>query len=243
VLSLDPDFEHRLLARQPAALTEWKEMAAHLQYFEGHKEWREFRAFGEFAVLQSEAGGALFSGGILDMVTAQRIPARPIPASRFNQQALAGIRILLNAGTLQVPPRPGLLELKPGGNCCSPKTPPDEFKLRDEDIKRLEPVYKLVEKATARQNFGVQLFNVASVLSSAWISRDNGTLAVHLINYSDYPAEAITARFSRPWKRARLYRPEAPPRDLLVYPAKEGTGVEIERIGSLATLVMDDGPR
>jgi hypothetical protein len=177
------------------------------------------------------------------MVTAQHIPARPIAAHRFNQQALAGIRILLNASTRQVPPRPGMQELKPEGECCAVKTPADEFKLRDEDIKRLEPVYKLVEAATARQNFGVQLFNVASVLSSAWISPDNGTLAVHLVNYSDYPTEAITARFPRKWKRARLYRPEAPPLDLLIYPAKEGTGVEIERIATVATLVMDDAAK
>jgi len=60
-----------------------------------------------------------------------------------------------------------------------------------------------------------------------------------LLNYADYAAEDVTAQVVGKWRRARLYSPDAEVRELPVYPVKEGTGIDIDRIRVAATLRLD----
>jgi hypothetical protein len=62
---------------------------------------------------------------------------------------------------------------------------------------------------------------------------------IHLLNYADYPAEDVTVQALGSWRRARLYSPEGAVRELAVYPVKDGTSVDIDRIDVVATLRLD----
>ena len=43
-----------------------------------------------------------------------------------------------------------------------------------------------------RRNLGARLFNVSSMLSNMLVSADGKQVVVHLVNYSNYPVEAVT---------------------------------------------------
>ena len=68
---------------------------------------------------------------------------------------------------------------------------------------------------------------------------DGRSLLVHLLNYTDYPAEDIALQVLGAWHRARLYTPESPVRELSVYPVKDGTGIDISRIGVVGTVIVE----
>jgi hypothetical protein len=59
------------------------------------------------------------------------------------------------------------------------------------------------------------------------------------VNYADVPAETVTVQVLGEWKHARLFRPGMPPEDLPLYPIKDGTGIDIDRIPVFATLKVD----
>jgi hypothetical protein len=79
VLALDDDFAARLNNRQPAAMRDWRRITDLLLYFERHPEWRQMAEYGKLAVVQDPAHGGLLTGGVLDMLAAKHMPARPIP--------------------------------------------------------------------------------------------------------------------------------------------------------------------
>src|SRR6185369_4689246 len=79
VVALDADLTKRLLAREPAALEDWKRIAQQLGYFETHKDWRTLAPAGQLALVQDVNSGGLISGGILDMIAVKHTPVRPVP--------------------------------------------------------------------------------------------------------------------------------------------------------------------
>ena len=106
-------------------------------------------------------------------------------------------------------------------------------------LDQIQPIWEATYDATARKNFEVRTFNTASVLFHLLATPDGGSLLVHLLNYADYAAEDVTAQVVGKWRRARLYSPDAEVRELPVYPVKEGTGIDIDRIRVAATLRLD----
>ncbi len=68
---------------------------------------------------------------------------------------------------------------------------------------------------------------------------DAKSILVHLLNYTDYPAEDIALQVLGAWHRARLYTPDAPVRELPVYPMKDGTGIDVSRIAVVGTVVVE----
>ena len=53
------------------------------------------------------------------------------------------------------------------------------------------------------------------------------------------PVESITAHVLGSYTHARLYAPGTEPRELPVYKVEEGTGVDIDKIDTLATVVFE----
>jgi hypothetical protein len=49
----------------------------------------------------------------------------------------------------------------------------------------------------------------------------------------------LTVQAVGQWRRARLYSPGGKVRELPVYPAAEGAGIDIDRLGVVATLRLD----
>ncbi|MBI4873935.1 MAG: hypothetical protein HY822_04800 [Acidobacteria bacterium] len=244
VLSLDPEFEKRLLAGDDKALAAWRRIAAHLKFYEDHKDWRDLRPAGQLAIVLDPATGALLSGGILDMIGARQIPVRPVPESRLTDEAVTGAKLAVNVtgetgevlrrftrggGTLLTPP-PGwkLPTLKPG-----------DITLDEKELGKLDTVFRDVNSLVGRRNLGVRLFNVSSMLSSFTASAGGKRLVLHLVNYSAYPVEDITVHLLGRHTRARLLQPEFPPKDLSPYPIEDGIGLEISRVATVAALEIE----
>lgn len=248
VLALDGDFAARLGRREAAAMRDWKRMMDLLAFYEKHPEWRGFRAAGMLAVVQDREAGALLSGGILDMIAARHTPVRPVPGSRLTPESLAGATMAVNVdgdalpadrqATLKDFARAGnTLMTPPAGKTSLP--PDDRITLDKAELDRLGDIYKDVQSMVGRRNLGVRLFNVSSMLSNLLAGADGRGVLLHLVNYSGYPVENVTVHLTGKFTRARLFTPEGAEKDLEVYPAEEGTGIDIPRVSICAALRID----
>lgn len=248
VVSLDADFNRKLLARDPRALKNWKQIAAHLQFYEDHPEWRNLRAHSELALVEDAGSGALLSGGVLDMIAVKHTPVQPIPYSKISPEALDRAKMAVDADpSALTPAQLAVLKAftKSGGTLLT--GPPDwkfqslqsdAITLGKTDLDKLDGIWKELNSMTGRRNMGARLFNVSSMLSNLAETPDRKQLVLHLVNYSDYPVENLTAHVLGKFTKARLFRPDAPPVDLELYPVDEGTGLDIERMGAFAAVVL-----
>jgi hypothetical protein len=213
IVALDRDLERRLLARENKALDEWKAMAGLLGFFEEHPAWRSMKPYGRLALIMDARQGALLSGSAFDMLAVQHLPVRPVLSGQMPDAAVV----------LRAPP-------------VAPQ--PGQFAMREQDLQRLEPFWQEAKQATGRRNLGVRVFNAASMLSNALVSDDGATLVLVIVNYTDYPAEALTVHALGNWSKAVLLEPGKPARPLTVYPVKDGVGIEIDRIGVAAAVEL-----
>jgi len=252
VVSLDPDFDRRLHARDPKALAAWARIAAHLKFYEDHAEWRQWKPAGRLALIQDESSGALLSGGILDMIAVKHAPVRPVPKARLSAEALQGARLAVNVdpSALTDSDKEILRSFTRGGGTLLSgppdwKFPPPQegrITLEDKDVERLNDIWREVNSLVGRRNLGARLFNVSGMVSNLLVSPDGKQILLHLANYTDYPAENITVHVAASCSGARLLTPEEPPRPLAPYPIEEGVAVEIERIATSSALLLDCKP-
>lgn len=251
VVALDPDFERRLFAREEEALADWRRLAQHLKFYEDHKHWRRLPFHGLLALVQDTDSGALLSGGILDMIAVKHTPVRPVPARRLRPEAMQGSRMAVNVDPEALTPeqkealrtftRSGgtLLSGPPGWKF--PALRPGEITLGEEEVEKIDSIWKEVNAMTGRRNLGARLFNVSSMLSNLLTSEDGQGVILHLVNYSDYPVENVTAHVLGRFKRARLLTPEGEPQELEIYPIDEGagTGIDIEQVAFVAAIEVE----
>jgi hypothetical protein len=249
VVSLDDDFNRRLLAHQPQALADWKQIGDTLAYYESHKDWKSMTPHGQFALVEDVDSGALLSGGILDMIAVKHTPVQPIPNPRLSAAAMKNAQMAVDVDPSALTPpqkdvlrnftRAGgtLLNAPPGWTFPMPKS--GEITLGKDDFKKLDEIWKEVNGMMGHTNLGARLFNVSSMLSNLVGTPDGKRVALHLVNYTDFPVESITAHVLGSYTHARLYAPGSEPRDLPVYKVEEGTGVDIDKINTLATVVFE----
>jgi hypothetical protein len=249
VLALDDDFAARLARREDAAMRDWKHMGQFLTYFDRHPEWREMQEFGKLAVVQDPAKGGLLSGGILDMIAVKHTPVRPVPRQQLSPKALEGASMAVNVDADALSPaekevlrnftRSGgtLLTGPPGWKDQSPNG--DRITLEKAELDRLNDIWRDVNSMIGRQNLGVRLFNVSSMLSNLLAAPDGNSEAVHLVNYSDYPVENVTVHFLGEYQRATLMTPEGVEKPLQIYPTEEGWGVDIDKVAVCATVKLE----
>src|SRR5260370_41243367 len=107
------------------------------------------------------------------------------------------------------------------------------------EVDRMEAVGEVPYNASVRMNFGARTFNPSSIIFDVRARSDAKRILVHLLNYTDYPADDIALQVLGTSRRARLYTPEAPVRELPVYPVKDGTGIDISRIAVMGTVVVE----
>ncbi len=244
IVSLDRDLEKRLLAGNAEALEDWKRITGYARYFEDHREWRAYQPFGRMALTQDPESGGLLSAGLLDLMFAQHIAARAVPASRFNAASLSGVKTVIrisnadqrvlddfvrSGGALVSPPP----EWRFGADSAGATTP-NKLQLR-----RIQEIWEMLYNATARKNFGARTFNTAGILFNVLASPDQKRLLVHLVNYTGYPADTITVHALGTWKKAWLYRPEGAVTEVPVYPVKDGTGIDLDQLDVVATLMLE----
>jgi hypothetical protein len=249
IVALDRDLQKRLLEGDRSAIQDWNKITGYVRYFAAEPEWREYRPFSEFALIQGAGSGGLLSSGLLDMLSVQHTAAKPVPTGTMSAQALHSARVVLNvdADSLKAQQKHDLEAFQAGGGIVIgppadwhfPKTSPDQTVPSRQQMNQMQPVWEATYNATARKNFGVRTFNTSGVLFNLLATSDGKSMLVHLLNYQDLPADDVTVFVLGNWKRARLYRPDAPMREMPVYSVKDGTGVDIQKIPVLATLRLD----
>ena len=199
--------------------------------------------------MEDTDNGGLLSAGFLDMISFQHTPVRVIPRRRLSADRLDGVRIVLNmdAAPVNAEEERVLEKFKSsGGTLLAPpagwKFPPlseTQITPTRRQMEQLEPAWEVAYHATVRKNFGVRLFNVASTVGALLSDKDEHSLLIHLLNFTDFAGESITVHALGEWKHARLYSPEAPAKDLEIYTIPEGTAVDVERIPVFATIRLD----
>jgi len=249
VIALDSGFAGRLAAGDESARVSWRRMGALLDYFERHPEWRAMRSAGKLALVQDPAKGGLLSGGILDMIAVKHTPVTPVPPQRLTKDALAGTTVAVDVdeGALTAPEEAVLRNFARSGGTVltSPagfkdeRPPGDSITLSKAELDRFNDIWHDVNSLVGRQNLGVRLFNVSTMLSNVLASADGKTEIVHLVNYSDYPVENVTVQFLGAYRHATLLTPDGVEKTLQIYAADEGSGVDIDKVGVCATLRLE----
>jgi hypothetical protein len=248
VVALDSDFERRLYLREATAVRDWQKIMQIVGFAEEHREKLAWPATGQLALVQDVRGGALLSGGILDMIAVKHTPVRPVPTSSASAEALRGALMAVNInpdlmGEKQWRELDGFR--KGGGTVLSapadwkfPEPRAGQVRLDGKELEKLNTIWKEVNSLTGRKNLGVRLFNVGSMLSNFTESPDGTRRLLHLVNYTDFPVESITAHVLGAWTSAVLYEPGRPAQSLETYPVDGGTGVDIAQIGWYAILEL-----
>ncbi len=250
VIALDPNFSGRLLAREATALRDWRRIADHLRFCEQHRGWMRWAPYGRLAIVQ-DTPGAMYSGSILDMIATKNTPVRAVPVRRLGASALAGAKLAVNADpdavtdeqkeALRAFTRAGgtLLVAPPGAKLPPPGK--SDVTLPKEEVAKIDQVWKDINSMIGRSNLGVRLFNVAGMLSSLVGAPDGRSIALHLVNYTDYPVETVAVHLLGKYAKATLYEPGAQPRALETYAVEDGTGADIPQVGVAATVLWETG--
>jgi len=249
VLALDQEFNRLLLAGDSKTLADWKKIASELAFYQSHKEWRAMRPHSNLALVEDVSSGALLSGSVLDMIAVKHTPVRPVPNPKLSDDAMKDAKMAVDTDPSSLTPeqkqilrnftRGGgtLLSAPPGWKFPLPKD--NGITLAPEDFAKLDEIWKEVNGMTGRNNLGARLFNVSSMLSNLLESSDGKQLVLHLVNYTDFPVESITAHVLGTYHHARLLAPDGTSKDLQVYPVEEGTGIDIDKIDVAAVLILE----
>lgn len=248
VLSFDSQFNQKLLAGDKPTLESWRRIGKVLEYYESHKEWRTAQPYARLALVEDVDSGALLSGGVLDMIATKHTPVRPVPREHLDAKSLSSSQMAVNVDPESLSPaqkevlkaftRSGgtLLTGPPGWKF--PALRKNQITLEKDDLKKLDDIWRELNSLTGRKNLGARLFNVSSMLSNLVEMPSGNEVLVHLVNYADFPVDNVTVHVLGAYKSAVLYRPDGPSIAVTGYEVEDGTGYDIDQVGSVATLVL-----
>lgn len=250
VLAFEDEFTRKLFARDEAVLKQWRRIAETLKYYESHPEWRKTEAYGKLALVQDVSSGALVSGGVLDMIAVKHTPVKPVPADGLKNKGSLGdaqLAVTIDPESLTPAQREEIRNFtRSGGTVLSgppgwkfPDLKPDQITLGKEDLEKLDQIWREMNSMTGRRNLGARLYNVATMLSNLLITTDRKTVILQMVNYADYPVEDVTVHLLGKYASARLFQPGAAPSNLELYPTDEGMGLDLAKIGTVATVVLE----
>lgn len=249
VVAVDDSLRDGLLKNDSTALKTWQAINEHLNFYESHRDWRGLEPYGSLAVVEDVKSGALLSGGVLDMIAVKNTPVRPVPNRRLSQTTLGDSKMAVDVDPSTLTPeqkavlvsftrRGGTLLNGPEG--WKFPTPEDgQITMSDAATKKLDEIWKEVNAMTGRKNLGVRLFNVSSMLSNLLTTPERKIAVLHLVNYADFPVENVTVHMMAKFAKAKLYTPDGQVRNLEVYEGEDGSGVDIDRIATVGTLVLE----
>ena len=250
VVALDPDFSARLYGGDKKAVSDWGMIAQLLSYYEDHRDWRALLPAGKLALVQDTGEGSLLSGGILDMIAVKHTPVKAVPPARLSAESLQGATMAVNVDNdaLDAHQREILKNFaRAGGTVLTGPAgwksggPADKTKitLDDNELKRIDEMWHDVQSMIGRRNLGVRLFNVSSMLSNLTSTPDGKQVYVQVVNYSDYPVDSVTMHVLGSFTKATVYTPDGKSKPLEVYKTDEGTGVDLDSVGVVATVKLE----
>jgi hypothetical protein len=251
VIALDADRQRRLFAGEANAQRDWRVLTTHLAFLEARRDESRWPSAGKLVLIQDPASGALLSGGILDMIAVKHTPVRPVPARSMTSASFQGalLAVQVSPGSVSGPAlaaftRSGGTVLTGPPDWQFPEPKPGQLTLAEDELQKLDRIWKEVNALTGRRNLGVRLFNAGAMLSHLTAAPGARKQLLHLVNYTDFPVESITAHILGKWTRATLLRPGFPPKLLETYPTEEGsgeigTGIDIPELGWYAILELE----
>ncbi|MBL8174125.1 MAG: hypothetical protein JNK48_05610 [Bryobacterales bacterium] len=252
VLALDGDLWKRLQAREETAVRDWKRIVQHARFYEEQRRYRDLPIYGLMAVVQDAGSGALLSGSILDMIAVKHTPVRPVPGPRLSKESLAKALMAVNIDPRGLSAEQGevLKEFsRSGGTVLNgppewkmPSDSKNHVTVDEEDVKKLDEIWKEMNGMIARgRNMGVRLFNVSSMLSFYQGVPGGDRAVLHLVNYSGYNVENVTAHVLGRYKKATLHLPEGKAVAMEPYDVDEGeaTGLDLANVPAYAVVVME----
>lgn len=254
VVSLDDALRAKLRARDAAALQTWRRISSYLKFAESHGAGRALAPYGNVGiVLDAASEKQELADEYLKLATRRQVPYRLVARSELNAAEVAKFRALVaieldppsaterkvlqdfaeNGGTVIVGPSWG------GAPSTEPyaEVPADKGRVLIYKDPDPESVAKDVKELLSDEDLGVAPFNVPSVITLA--GRGSGqSVVVELVNYSKYPAEAITLRVAGRFHSARLEIPEGAAVDLSLRQDEGRTEVTIQKILVWGTVSM-----
>jgi hypothetical protein len=251
VVSLDSGFYELLRKRDAKALEGWRRINSILRFFEDHREMCQWPDHSGLAVLQDASSGALISGSILDMIAAKHIPATIVTPAALLREKPDDVRLLLNIDpaalsqeqrdAVRAVARQGATVLSgpPAWKLALPE--PGTITFSEASIKQLDEIWREINGVIGRRNFAVRLFGAPSTLSNLKAGPGHTRLALFLVNYSDYPVEAITLQLLGKYQSAVLLTPRER-RKLDLYDFEEGAGVDLDKLDDVAILLLEPQP-
>ncbi len=245
LVTLDSGLAALLESGDTRVRADWRRINDALRFYETNRAMVDAPDYSGLALVEGPESGALMSGGIVDMIAAKHIPLQVVPAERLGSGGLGGARTLLNIDpsglsdeqkeALKAAARSGvaLVNGPPGWRMSLPAT---AITFPDDQVKRLEEVWRGVNSFIWGKNFGVRIFGAHSVLSN--LKRlDEGTLALHLVNYSDYPVENIAIHLAGQFESATLLTPQGP-HPVEAYKLEDGMGIDVDRLDDVGIVVV-----
>ncbi len=246
VISLDSDFAGRLNRGDRKARVDWDRITGLVAFYENHSEWRTLLPAGKLAVIESKSDGALLTGGVLDMIAAKHTPVKPVPPDKLTPESLAGEQMALDvapskqtADTLQRFTARGGFVLKGPQSPALSSSDGVSIRQDEKELKKLNDLWHDIQTAIGRRNLGVRLFNVSSMLSNLLSTPDRKQVYVELVNYSDYPVDNVTVHLLGSFSKATLFTPDGKTQSLEIYKTDEGSGVDIDTVGTAATVKLE----
>jgi hypothetical protein len=251
IVALDSSFTKRLLSGEEQAVKDWKRIGKHLAFYEQARPYRDVPSFGRMAVVQDADSGALLSGSVLDMISVKHTPIRPVPGSRLSLETLKDAKMAVNVypDGLSTEQKEVLKDFtRKGGTVLNgppgwkmPSARADQITVDAKDVEKLDQIWKEMNTMINRQNLGVRLFNVSSMLSYFQAESGGKRAVLHLVNYSGYPIESVTAHVLGRFKKAWIETPEGARKAVEPYDVDEGeaTGVDIDVVPAFAIIHLE----
>lgn len=248
VLAFPASFWSELVAGVPATFEAWQKVNALLRFYKQQRALTQLADYSSLAIVQDVSSGALVSGSVLDMVESKHIPAVVIPPGFLGKAQDRSLKLMLNIDpqSLSEPEkeavrgaaRRGAMVINGPPQWKLALPPPEAITFTDDQISQLDEIWKEINRVIGRENFAVRLFGAPAMLSNLKASPDGKTLVLHLINYSDYPVEAITVHTTDVFRKAKLLTPRGEESPEL-YKHEEGAGIDIDKVEDVAILVLE----
>jgi hypothetical protein len=244
----DGEFWEALVKGDAKAAEGWARIRQAVQFYEEQRALCLLPDWSGLALVADESNGALISGGIVDMIAAKHIPLAITLPSHLTPAAGAGVKMLLtiDPAALTAAQKEAARGLARGGATLVNGPPgwklelpgPGQITFSDQQVKQLDEIWREVNSLIGRRNFAVRIFGAPGMLSTLKAGAGQKRLALHLVNYTDYPVESVTLQFTSKLKSARLVTPRGT-QALEVYETEDGSGVDLARIEDVGIVVLE----
>lgn len=251
VLCFDAAMAKSLLSGDADALKAWERINIVLRFFQRHRDLTSLPDYSKLAIVQDVDSGALVSGSVLDMVSSKHVPAFVVPPGALGTAAMPELKLMLNIApqslteeqkaTLRQEARKGVMLINGPPQWKLALPPASEITFTEGQIKQLDEVWSEINRTLGRDNFAVRVFGAPAMLSNLKASPDGNRLALLLVNYSDYPVEAITVHALGKFAKATLLVPEGTA-GVELFDFEDGSGADISKVNDVAILVLERTP-